>query len=202
MRSLPFQSGTILITSVTGEIRNISVSGLSKVQLIWLFRNFYILDFPVLSKKQQQLIARMWHAGPSADSAAKAAFDTAPVEPIGTIDGFLPKLYQPSVTMPSSTPQSARLSQSSGMRIPALLTIMGVLLLGVMIGLWPKHGLVLKPRAAAVPASQNTRSFARLSIRTSVEPAPAQIPAETESSVGRQPAEAANILALLSRCNG
>lgn len=191
MRSLPLQSETIRITSVAGEIRNISVSGLAKAQLIWLFRNFEILDFPVLSRKQQRLIAQMWHAGPRAGSATRDAFDDAPVELIGTIDGFLPQLHQVSVTVPSSTPRRARFVMSSGIFIPALVTTMGVLLLGVMIGLWPKHESTTQPRTAAAPALQNRRSAPPLPARASAELALAQIPAETKSSIAGQPAEAA-----------
>ena len=34
----------------------------AKARLLWLFRNFYILDFPVLNPNQQQLIAEMWNS--------------------------------------------------------------------------------------------------------------------------------------------
>src|ERR1700687_1939780 len=94
MRSLPLQCGTIRIASITGERRRIRVSGLAKARLLWLFRDFSMLDFPVLNTKQKQLIAQLWTAGSSAGSA-----DTSPnlgsVDLIGTVDGFPPQLYPP-----------------------------------------------------------------------------------------------------------
>jgi hypothetical protein len=112
MRSLPLQCGTIRIASVAGERRDIRVSGLAKARMLWLFRNFYILDFPVLNRKQQQQIAQVWNskesnaasndivstspaskaAAVADDFSAGACLDLASLDVIGTIEGYLPQL--------------------------------------------------------------------------------------------------------------
>ena len=161
MRSLPVQYGTIRIASVAGERRRISVSGLAKARLLWLFRNFYILDFSVLNKKQQQLIAQMWNAGTIARSA-DASHDL-----IGTVEGYWPQLYPLSVP----TPHGVRLVLPSGLRIPAIWAAMGVLLLGGAMGLGPKLRLTPPPRVAAAPA-RRVRSTATHLARASAELAP------------------------------
>jgi hypothetical protein len=182
MRNLPIQSGAIQIASVAGEQRYISVSGLVKARLLWLFRNFYILDFPVLNKKQQQLIARVWHEGTSAGSV-----DTS-LDLIGTIDGFSPQLYQPPVPdVPNVRPAShgARFGLPSTLRTPAIWTAMGVLLLGGAIILGPKHQLIPQPRVAAAaptyaPSGNDVKSTGTVPvIRTSAQPPPsvAELPA-------------------------
>src|ERR1700693_3184598 len=102
MRNLPVQFGAIQIASVAGESRRISVSGLAKARLLWLFRNFRILDFPVLSKKQQQLVARVWNAGTSA-APANLRRDL-----IGTIEGFSPQLFQSRATTPAQRSSGSR----------------------------------------------------------------------------------------------
>jgi hypothetical protein len=124
MRSLPIQCGTIRITSATGERRDIRVSGSAKARLLWLFRNFHILDFPVLNPEQQQMIARMWNSESSAaskkvvptkvnpaeaglkvvdsavDDTAHASLDLTSLDLIGTVEGYLPQLYAPPVPAP------------------------------------------------------------------------------------------------------
>lgn len=87
MHQLPVQHAAIQITSETGESRYASVSGSVEFRVRWLLRNFSILDFPVLSKKEQQLIAQLWQAGTSAKSAT--------LDVIGSIEGFPKKLCQP-----------------------------------------------------------------------------------------------------------
>lgn len=146
MRDFSVQCETIQIASVGGERRHISVSGFAKARLLWLFRNFRILDFSVLNSKQQRLIAQTWYTGTNAGPAA--ADD--PFDLIGTIDGFLPKLYPPSV-FATKKPDRTRASSSSlsGLRTPAIWTVMVVLLLGAAIYLVPKHGFIPQPPVAA-----------------------------------------------------
>jgi hypothetical protein len=174
MRNLPIQYGTIQIASVSGELRYINVSGLVKARLLWLFRNFYILDFPVLNKNQKQLIARVWHTGTSAGSV-----DASP-ELIGTIDGFSPQLYRPpvpSVPNPRSAGHDARFGLLSGLRSPAIWTAMGVLLLGGAIVLGSKPRLIPQPRvAAAAPADAPTsvKSTVTAPVRAFANSAPSQ----------------------------
>ena len=117
MRSLPIQSGMIRIASVSGKRRDVPVSGFCKARLLWLFRNYHILDFPVLTPNQQQLIAEMWNSvpasdpkevvatkndpthavlkavDPSADDWAGPAANLSSLDLIGTVEGFLPQLY-------------------------------------------------------------------------------------------------------------
>jgi hypothetical protein len=147
MRSLSAQCGTIRIASVAGELRHISVSGREKARLLWLFRNFSILDFPVLNRKQQQLIARVWHAGPNAGSVGD------PLDLVGTIEGFSPKLYEPSVPTVTARRDDAHFGLSSGLRGPAIWTAMVVLLLEFAMLLGPKHRWMPVPRVAAVAAA-------------------------------------------------
>ena len=82
MRSLSLHYGTIQIASVAGESRRVTVSGLAKARLLWLFRNFSILEFRVLSKAQQQLIYEMWNSGKRIPSKV------APRDVIGTVEAF------------------------------------------------------------------------------------------------------------------
>jgi hypothetical protein len=168
MRSLPFQSGTIRIASIAGERRRIPVSGLAKVRLLWLFRNFYILDFPVLDKQQQQLIAKVWNAASRAgstevaptrarladDSFEDAIPDLSSLDLIGTVEGYSPQLYPalvhpPTVPakefhvgdrikLPSPNPFCVRIVLPGGLRAPALWTAMAVLLLVGAIALGSK----------------------------------------------------------------
>ena len=76
---------TIRIASVAGELRDIRVSGLAKARLLWLFRNFSILDFPVLNTRQRQLVTQVWHM------EARTPSVDADVEFIGTIEEFSPR---------------------------------------------------------------------------------------------------------------
>jgi hypothetical protein len=162
MQGFPVQSETIQIASVGGERRTISVSGLSKARLFWLFRNFRILDFSVLNSKQQKLIARAWYTGKRADAADD------PFALMGTIDGFLPKLYPPSVSTakPNRSPESSSLS--SGLRTPAVWTAV-VLLLGLAIYLVPKQRFI--PQHPVAAATTNPVSAPVLF----VPPIPAQV---------------------------
>ncbi len=206
MRSLPLQCETIRIVSVTGERRRIRVSGLAKARWLWLFRNFYILDFPVLNKKQQQMIAQAWNAGSSAGSkevvAKDAGSEDAPpdlssLELIGTVEGYLPQLYPAPVaaeaapvpakhfrvgeaitgvgapiTALAPRPIRVRIVLPGGLRVAALWTAVGVLLLGGgLITLGPK---ALGPSApASKPQSMPPSRVA------AVAPAnPAAVPAD------------------------
>ncbi len=203
---LPAQHGTIRITSVAGERRDVSVSGLAKAQLLWLFRHFCILDFPVLNKKQQQLIAQVWHAAPS------AASEDTPLDLIGTIDGFEPRLYPPSLPTPSSLPAPSSLptlvptppslptpSRSSrhgsgfglskGLRISAIWSAVGVLLLGCAIRLGPMHRWMPQSHVAAVAAASPVSSMPPLLARTSSQSAPSVtgLPASASEASGVPP---------------
>jgi len=167
--------GTIQITSISGEVRHISISGSTKARVRWLFRNFRILEFSVLNKKQQQLIAQMWHAGPSAGSS------DARLNLIGTLEGFSPQRYQPSVSTTESRPHRTRFALSSGLRVSAIATAMGVLLLGSLI-VTAKHGWMPQTPVAAVAAPKDAApndatandvgSTSTLPPRTSAESAP------------------------------
>ncbi len=188
MRRPPVQYGTIQIASIAGELRYISVSGLVKARLLWLFRNFYILDFPVLNKKQQQLISRVWHTGTSAGSA------DAPLDLIGTIDWFSPQLFQPPVPSAPNA-RSAGHDARFGRRTPAIWIAMAVLLLGGAIVLGPKHQLIPQPRvAAAAPANAPTGNGVQptvtVPVRTSDKSAPsvAELPATSAT-----PTEASSV---------
>ena len=147
MREFPVQRDMIQIASVGGERRLISVSGLSKVRLLWLFRNFRILDFSVLNSKQQRFIAQAWNAGTSANADAEDPFDL-----IGCIDGFLPKLYPPGVLV-AEKPDHLRASFSSlnRLRTPAIWTV--VILIGSAIYLVPKHRIIPQTPVAAATAN-------------------------------------------------
>lgn len=141
MRGFPIGSGTIQIASVAGERRHVSVSGVAKVRLLWLFRNFYILECRVLSKEQQQLIARLWQAGTSAGSVDALAL-------IGTIEGFSPQLGQPTV----ATTKSSRPDGHFGLSWGAIWSAVGILLLGCAMGLGAKFGWMTQIRVALVAA--------------------------------------------------
>jgi hypothetical protein len=189
MRSLPIQYGTIQIASVAGELRYVSVSGLVKARLLWLFRNFYILDFPVLNKKQQQLIARVWHTGTSAGSV------DASVDLIGTIDGFSPRLYPPVPSVPNARPagHDARFGLPSGLRSPAIWTAMGVLLLGGAIVLGAKPRSIPQPRvAAAAPANASASNDVKLTVTV-----PVRAFAKSAPSVVELPAASTEVSSVL-----
>jgi hypothetical protein len=194
MRSLPVQCGTIRITSVAGELRHVGVSGPAKTRLLWLFRNFSILDFPVLNNKQQQLIAQMWQAGASANA------EDAPQDLIGSIDGFLPQLIQvplpdqPPVPALSAARQLPSFRLSRGMANAAALTAMAVLLLGIAIVLGTNYGRTPQPRAeAAAPPDHVSPPVPPVPLlaRTSAEPALARISAEPAPSAVSLPVEPA-----------
>lgn len=102
MSRLSLQCGTIQITSVTGESRYANVSGLAKLRVLWLLRNFSILDFPVLSKGEQQLITRLWQAGTSRESPA------VPLDVVGSIEGFPKRLCQPQLCGAQLCPTQTR----------------------------------------------------------------------------------------------
>ena len=99
MRSLSLHYGSIQIASTAGESRRIGVSGLAKARLLWLFRNFSILEFRVLSKTQQQLVSQMWNSG-SWVPCSRARRDV-----IGTIEAFCP---QPASAKALSSPAAAK----------------------------------------------------------------------------------------------
>ena len=99
MRSLSLHYGTIEIASVAGESRRIGVSGLAKARLLWLFRNFSILEFPVLSKTQKQLIYQVWNSG------MRIPAKEAPRDVIGIVEAFCP---QPNSKESSAEPASAK----------------------------------------------------------------------------------------------
>ncbi len=166
MRKIPVQSETIQIASVGGERRLISVSGFSKARLLWLFRNFRILNFSVLNSKQQRLVAQAWYTGKSGDIADD------PLDLIGAIDGFLPKLYPLCV---SATQKPDRLRAS--FRTPAILTAV-ILLLGSVIYLAPKHRVIPQP-----PVATATTNPVSATVRL-VPPIPAELtPPVTQAPV-------------------
>jgi hypothetical protein len=179
---------SVLIVSVAGELRHITVSGLAEIRLHWLFRNFCILDFPVLNKKQQQLIARAWHGAPSATSA-----DDAPLDLIGTIERFAPRLYPPTVPTASSTPCRTRSGLSRGLRIPVIVSTVAVLLMGYAIFLGQKHRLMPQSHVAAVAATNPvapTNAAVATNRVSSTVTSPARTPAETAPPVADVPAAA------------
>jgi hypothetical protein len=131
MRELSPQCETVRISSVTGELRDISVSGLAKVRLHWLFRNFRILDFSVLDTKQKKLIAQAWYTGQDAGEV-DPLFDV-----VGTVEGFTPQLFQPPASVklhqpfPPKPPASQRVSVdlTNALRTAAWIAV-GVVLVG------------------------------------------------------------------------
>jgi len=148
MRSLPLKFGMVRIASVSGELRDIRISGLSRVRLLFLFRNFHILDFPVLSRKQQQLITRIWHSAPGAASA------DAPMGLIGTLKGFSPQLCEPAIPATKSGLHGIRVKLPGRLRIPALLAAIGVLLFECALWLGLKYQLLPPYRVTAVAAAR------------------------------------------------
>lgn len=183
MRSIPVQCGTIQIASVAGELRHVSVSGLAKARLLWIFRNFSILDFSVLNQTQQQLIAQVWQAGQSVSAS------DASLEVIGTLEGFSPKLCQlPAPAIRSSQP-STRTAPSKGWRTPAIWTAIGVSLLVCGICLRSKPRWIPQFRVTPVAASNNVRSANTPLARTSAESKPpvAAVPAMTAEAPGFPP---------------
>jgi hypothetical protein len=206
VRSLPLQCGAIRIASIGGEQRRVRVSGLVKARLLWLFRNFYILDFPVLDKKQQRLIAQVWNTGSSAASkevvatkAAAADDDAAPdlssLELIGTVEGYLPQLcpsprakdFRVGDRIPVPHPYRLRIVLPGGLRVPALWTAMAVLLLGGAIALIPAvlgskaleviPRSVPPPRVAALAAANPAPSMLPVLAKPSPVPAPSAVAA-------------------------
>ncbi len=158
MRSLPLHCGAIQIASVAGESRRIGVSGLAKARLLWLFRNFSILEFPVLSKKQQQLVAQVWNAG-TGMAPKDARRDVIGPQIIGTIEAFSPQLVQlrtpVQLRMPAQlrTPAHTRSSSRPPARYPivaslpdwAILSALSLVLLGTAIYLGPRYFLPKHP---------------------------------------------------------
>jgi hypothetical protein len=141
---------TIQIASISAEVRHINVSGFTKARMRWLFRNFRLLDFSVLNEKQQQLIAQMWHTAPSAASSA------APLNLIGTLEGFSPQRYQPSVVATTeSKPPRPRVALPSGLRIAPVLTAMAIVLLGSAIVVAAKHQWTPQIPVAAMAAAKD-----------------------------------------------
>jgi hypothetical protein len=141
--------------------------------LLWLFRNFRILDFSVLNSKQQRLIAQTWHSGTSVGTADEDPFDL-----IGTIDGFSPKLFPPEVPA-TKKPGRLRASFSSfnGLRTPAVWTAV-ILLLGSAIYLMPRHRVI--PQSPVAAATANPVSAPVLF----VPPIPAEVePPDTQALV-------------------
>ncbi len=136
----------------------------------------------MLNKKQQQLIAQVWHAGASAASVE------APEGLIGTIEGFSPQLYQPPVDQPpvaaASPRQHVRSGPSDGWRISAIGTAVGVLLLGGAIGMGARFRLP-ESHLATVAAANPVSSTVTLVAPTAAESVPsvADVPAAaTEAS--------------------
>jgi len=182
MPDFPVQSETIQIASADGERRLISVSGFSKARLLWLFRNFRILDFSVLNSKQQRLIAQVWYTGKSADAAED------PLDLMGTIDGFLPKLYPPIVSPTKPNGSRASSSPASGLRSPAIWAAVAVLLLGSAIYLMPNHPFIPQYPAAATTTTDPVTAPVRF-----VPPIPS---AELEPPVTQLPVATSDIPAV------
>jgi hypothetical protein len=186
MRRLSLRNETIRISTFSGERKNIRVSGLAKAHLLWLFRNFYILDFSVLNKKQQQLIAQVWRGGASAGSAA------TPPNLIGTIEGFSPQAHEalvPAAARPRL--EGARSGGPITLRPPAIWSAVGVLLLGCAIGLAPKQRWMPESRetevAASIPVSSTVAVLARASAQSA---AVADFPAAASEAPSLPPADA------------
>ena len=184
MRSLSLHDTTIQIASVAGESRRVNVSGLAKARLLWLFRNFSILEFPVLSRAQQQLILRMWDSG-----MRVPAKKGTPQNVIGIVEAFSPQLCSketdssetdsltPTKLHRASGKQSleqlyshkggrprARFTLRDGLRSAATWRAFSILLVGAAMYLGPRY---LPPKhpptpqtqvAAAADEKQQTRS--------------------------------------------
>jgi hypothetical protein len=205
MRELSLRNGTIRITTFSGERKNISVSGLAKARLLWLFRNFYILDFSVLDKKQQQLVARVWEEEPGTGSAA------APQDLIGTVEGFSAQVHpaqvHPTLVLKTLVPAAraklpgARSSLSSGLHPPAMWSAVGVLLLGCAIGLGPKHWWTPESHVAEAAATIPVSSTATVLARTSAQSAPtvADFRADAPEAASLRAAEADAPIAALPK---
>jgi hypothetical protein len=187
MRRLSLENETIRICAFSGERKNIRVSGIAKAHLLWLFRNFYILDFSVLNKKQQQLVAQVWHGGASTGSAA------APPDLIGTIEGFSAQSHEalvPAAARPRL--EGARSGGPITLRPPAIWSAVGVLLLGCAIGLAPKRRWTPESResevAVSIPVSSTVVVLARASAQSA--PAVADLPAAASEAPTLPPADA------------
>ena len=180
MRILPVRHGTILIASAAGEFRNISVSGFAKVRVFWLFRNSCILDFSRLNKKQQQLIAHVWHAGARAGPADVVR------EPIGTVEAFLPDAFLPDAFTPQLDQPATRIAEPVRARAgisrvgrlpnPAILTAVGILLVAIFLTQSHRsrqaHGVMPPSGAAAVAAVNPVSSAVTVPARTLAKPTP------------------------------
>jgi hypothetical protein len=203
VRSLPLQYGAIRIASLGGVQRRIRVSGLVKARFLWLFRNFYILDFAVLSRKQQQLIAQLWNsrsstaskeAAPSKTSAtvddADAVPDLSALELIGTVEGYLPQLYPAPVAAKFHVgdriviphPYRLRIILPMGVRLTAIWTATAVLLLGGAITLGP-NALGTKS-SGPVPQSA---SPVHVAASAAANPAPSTPPVPAKPSLAPAP---------------
>jgi hypothetical protein len=160
MRTLSAQHNTIRIASIAGEMRDVKVSGTARAQLLWLFRNFTILDFSLLDRRQQRLIQRVWGSGTSV--AAADDFENR----IGTVERFSPQLHQADAfaTRPS---QHAQLNLRTVLRTSATWSAVCALLLGCVLYLWPTRGEMPQPRVvaarAAAPASSTLPTVAHVS---------------------------------------
>jgi len=162
MHRFPVHCEMIRVAAVDGEQRRINVSGLAKARLLWLFRNFSILDFRVLNRKQQQLIAHMWHAAGPSNIARNDLFDL-----IGTIDGFLPKLVPISVPAAKASYHPAHSRLPKVRRAPVIWTVAGVLLLGSFMLLLPIHRTTqsqVTAAAATRPLNARAASAPRVSV--------------------------------------
>jgi hypothetical protein len=123
-----------------------------KARLLWIFRNFSILDFSVLSNPQRRFIARVWYTGTSTVPADTSP-DAAPAQLIGTIEGFPKKLYQPPVAAIESARKQTGFRLAASMRNPMVRVAMGVLLLGCAISLGPRLRWMPQPSLANVSAN-------------------------------------------------
>ena len=182
---------TIRIASVAGELRDIRVSGLAKARLLWLFRNFSILDFPVLSTRQQQLITRAWYMEARAGSA------DADADLIGTIEAFSPRPCPSRIPATRPIRSGPRFALPRGLRVPVWMA-MGVLLLGASIYLGASRFMPQPPAAAGPPpqsrvaavlvpgdVSATDSSMDRVSEEPTTD---AQPPADAEPTADARPA--------------
>jgi hypothetical protein len=195
MRILRLRHGTILIASAAGEFRNISVSGLAKIRVLWLFRKSCIVGFPGLNKKQQRLIARVWHG-------ARAEPAEAFREPIGTVEAFSPEAFTPQLDQPA-TPiaepvrASAGIGRAGGLPTPALWAAAGILLVGFALTLAPKHRVMDAQRsmaqsgAAVVAAVNSVSSAVTAPAQTLAEPSVSSTAAAQEADKSDTPSVAA-----------
>jgi hypothetical protein len=85
-------AGVVEVQTPIGP-RYVLPSFLQRVYLLWMFRNFPILPYAVLSLRQQRLIDRMCREQRFANAAYTSAMDEAPV--IGTIEQRPPVASSP-----------------------------------------------------------------------------------------------------------